>query len=68
MKVGSLSKPVETGLKNLNTKVESIVLSGTERRPAQTRKRSKSMLVNSVTLKMLEVISPSDWLIIEKDA
>ena len=46
---GSLSKPVEAGAKNSNTKVESIVSLGMEWRPVETRKLPKSMLANSVT-------------------
>ena len=46
--MGSLSKPVEADLKNVNTEVESIVLLGMERRPVQSRKQPNSMLVNSV--------------------
>ena len=49
VKVGSLSKPVETGFKNFNTKVESIVLLGMEKRQAKTRKQQKRMLANTVT-------------------
>ena len=49
MKVGSLSKPEETGLKNLYTEVESIVLLGMEKRPVQTRKQLKRMLANTRT-------------------
>ena len=49
VKVGSFSKPVEAGSKNLNTEVESIVLLGMKRRPAQIRKQPKSMLANSTT-------------------
>ena len=50
VKVGSLSKPVEAGLKNVNTEIESTVLLGMERWQVQTRKQLKSMLANSVTL------------------
>ena len=50
VKVGSLSKPVEAGLKNLNTEVESIELLGMERRPVQTRKQPKGKLSNTTVL------------------
>ena len=43
--MGSLSEPVETGSKKLNTEV----LLGMERRTANTRKQPKSILANSVT-------------------
>ena len=46
---GFTFKLVEAGSRNLITEVESIVLFGMERRPAQTRKQPRSMLVNSVT-------------------
>ena len=59
MKVGSLSKPVEAGSKNLNAEVESIVLLGMKRRPVQTWKQTQSMLANSVTSYLQEVISSS---------
>ena len=49
MKFDSLSKSVEAGSKNLYTEMESIVLLGMERRPAQVRKQPKSMLANFVT-------------------
>ena len=49
MKVDSFSKTVEAGSKNINAKVEFILLLGMERRQIQTRKQSVSMLANSVT-------------------
>ena len=44
MNVGSLSKPIEAGSKNISTEVESMVLQGMESRPVQARKQPISML------------------------
>ena len=45
----SLSYPVEDGLNNLDIEEESIMLLGMDRRPVQTRKLPKSLLLNYVT-------------------
>ena len=46
---GFTLKKVETGLKNLNINVKSIVLLGMEMWPVQARKQPNSILTNSVT-------------------